>query len=116
MVAGLDPVEALVPFAATGAASVERFAGRGWSTQEWAAARDRLAARGLVDEDGTATEAGRELRRRVEQDTDRLAAGPWQALGPDGAERLSTLLGDYWMAVLASGLLPSETTLGIGKV
>ncbi|GAB2763432.1 hypothetical protein GCM10027072_72590 [Streptomyces bullii] len=52
----------------------------------------------------------------MEEDTDRLAAGPWQALGPDGTARLAELLGDYWVAVLASGLLPSETTLGIEKV
>lgn len=116
LMAGLDPVEALVSFAAIGAASVERFVSRGWSPEQWTAARDRLAARGLVDADGKATEAGRALRLRVEQHTDQLAAGPWQFLGPVGADRLAELLGDFWVAVLASGLLPSETTLGIGKV
>ncbi|WDV52255.1 hypothetical protein PV963_18685 [Streptomyces coeruleorubidus] len=116
LVAGLDPVEALVSFAAIGAASVERFESRGWSSEEWAAARDRLAGRGLVDTDGGATEAGRALRDRVERHTDQLAAGPWQLLGPDGVDRLAGLLGDFWVAVLASGLLPQETTLGIGKV
>ncbi|MFF3504125.1 hypothetical protein [Streptomyces sp. NPDC003247] len=115
LTAGLDPAEALVSFAATGAASVERFAGRGWTAEEWAAARERLRVRGLVDADGVATEAGRDLRRRVEQDTDRLALTPWQAIGAEDAERLAVLLGDYWVAVLASGLLPSESTLGIGK-
>ncbi|MEU4465790.1 hypothetical protein AB0G20_19090 [Streptomyces sp. NPDC024017] len=116
LMAGLDPVEALVSFAAIGAASVERFESRGWSPEQWTAARDRLAARGLVDADGKATEAGRALRLRVEQHTDQLATGPWQFLGPVGADRLAELLGDFWVAVLASGLLPSETTLGIGKV
>ncbi|AXE86458.1 hypothetical protein [Streptomyces sp. Go-475] len=116
LLAGLDPVESLVSFAAIGAASVERFESRGWSPGEWAAARDRLTARGLVEVDGTATEAGRALRHRVERHTDQLAAGPWQSLGPDGVDRLTGLLGDYWVAVLGSGLLPSETTLGIGKV
>ncbi|MFF4353180.1 hypothetical protein [Streptomyces sp. NPDC001530] len=116
LVAGLDPVESLVSFAAIGAASVERFESRGWSAEEWTAARERLAARGLVDEDGTATEAGRELRRQVEAHTDELAAAPWRALGPDTTARLADLLGEFWVAVLSSGLLPSETTLGIGKV
>jgi hypothetical protein len=116
LVEGLDPVESLVSFAAIGAASVERFESRGWSPREWAAARDRLAARGLVDEDGIATEAGRGLRRRVEDHTDRLAAAPWRSLGPDAVSRLADLLGEFWVAVLGSGLLPSETTLGIGKV
>ncbi|MFJ2928323.1 hypothetical protein ACIPIU_25350 [Streptomyces massasporeus] len=116
LTAGLDPVESLVSFAAIGAASVERFESRGWSPQEWAAAHGRLTARGLVGVDGAATEAGRALRRSVEQRTDQLAAGPWQSLGPADTDRLAELLGDFWVAVLASGLLPSETTLGIGKV
>lgn len=115
LTAGLDPVESLVSFAAIGAASVERFESRGWSPQEWTAARGRLTARGLVGVDGAATEAGRALRRSVEQRTDQLAAGPWHSLGPAGTDRLAGLLGDFWVAVLASGLLPSETTLGIAR-
>ncbi|KUO18947.1 SCO6745 family protein [Streptomyces dysideae] len=115
LVAGLDPVESLVSFAATGAASVERFESRGWSAGEWTAARDCLAARGLVDDDGTATEAGRARRRTVEEDTDRLAAQPWQSLAAAEVDRLVELLGEFWVAVLSSGLLPPVTTLGIGK-
>ncbi|MFF4050544.1 hypothetical protein ACFYZ5_28285 [Streptomyces chartreusis] len=116
MVAGLDPVEALVSFAAIGAASVERFESRGWRAEEWESARDRLTARGLVDADGAATDAGRELRGTVEGHTDQLAAAPWQALTAAEIDRLVELLGEFWVAVLSSGLLPSETTLGIGKV
>jgi hypothetical protein len=116
LVARLDPVEALVSFAAIGAASVERFESRGWSPEEWAAARERLTVRELVDADGTATEAGRGLRHGIEQRTDLLAVAPWQSLGPAGTDRLAELLGDYWVAVLSSGLLPTESTLGIGKV
>ncbi|WP_432041560.1 SCO6745 family protein [Streptomyces cadmiisoli] len=116
LVAGLDPVESLVSFAAIGAAPVERFSSRGWSEREWAAARERLTARGLVDRDGTATEAGRALRRSVERHTDQLAVAPWRSLGPQAGDRLAELLGDYWVAVIGSGILPSETTLGIGKV
>ncbi|MFE7890713.1 hypothetical protein [Streptomyces sp. NPDC057412] len=116
MVAGLDPVESLVSFAAIGAASVERFESRGWSPEEWGAARERLEARGLVGADGVATDAGRALRRSVEEDTDRLAAAPWRALTATEVDRLVELLGGFWVAVLSSGLLPSETTLGIGKV
>lgn len=86
------------------------------SAGEWSAACGRLAARGLVDEGGEATEAGRDLRRSVERHTDQLAAAPWRFLGPDGTGRLADLLGEFWVAVLSSGLLPSETTLGIGKV
>ncbi|MFI8370468.1 hypothetical protein [Streptomyces sp. NPDC085466] len=116
LTAGLDPVEALVSFAAVGAAPEGVFASRGWSGEEWAAARERLAARGLVDADGAATPAGRELRAEVERRTDELAAAPWAALGPDSAGRLAELLGGPWLAAIGSGLLPSENTLGIGKI
>ncbi|MDF6042904.1 hypothetical protein LRD69_12195 [Streptomyces sp. JH14] len=114
--AGLDPVESLVSFAGIGAARPEVFASRGWSGKEWDAARERLAGRGLLEEDGTATEAGRALRAEVERRTDERAAAPWRALGEGERERLVELLGPLWVAALGSGLLPSETTLGIGKV
>ncbi|MFG1824937.1 hypothetical protein ACGFIJ_20835 [Microbispora bryophytorum] len=114
--AGLDACEALVSFAAVGAAPVENFAGRGWSDEEWSAARDRLAARGLIDDEGTATPAGRALRDQVERMTDELAAGPWRALGEAGAERLAELNRPLLGAVFESGLLPAITTLGIGRI
>ncbi|MEU8668817.1 hypothetical protein AB0C71_18195 [Streptomyces anulatus] len=114
--AGLDPVESLVSFAAVGAAPAEVFASRGWSAEEWGAARRRLQERGLLAADGTATDAGRELRAKVELRTDEEAAAPWRALGEPGRERLAELLGEPWLEVIGSGLLPAENTLGIGKV
>ncbi|GGX22500.1 SCO6745 family protein [Streptomyces chryseus] len=116
LTAGLDPVEALVSFAGIGAASAQTFRSRGWSDEEWTAARERLVARGLLDAGGAATGAGRALRAEVERVTDELAAAPWRALGPEGTARLGELLGPLWVEVLGSGLLPSENTLGIGKV
>ncbi|GAA2738809.1 SCO6745 family protein [Actinocorallia aurantiaca] len=116
LVAGLDPVEALVSFASIDAAPAEVFASRDWSESEWAAARERLAARGLLDADGRATDAGRALRAEVERRTDELAAAPWQALGDEGTARLAELLGPLWLEALGAGLLPRVNTLGIGKV
>ncbi|MFD9218807.1 hypothetical protein ACFWDI_01950 [Streptomyces sp. NPDC060064] len=116
LTAGLDPVEALVSFAGIGAAPVETFTSRGWSEEEWSAARERLVARGLLDADGAATEAGRELRAEVERRTDELAAAPWAALADEDRDRLVELLGPLWVEVLGTGLLPGVTTLGIGKV
>ena len=114
--AGLDGCEALVSFAAVGAAPVANFAGRGWTDEEWAAARQRLAYRGLVDADGTATDAGRALRDRVERHTDDLAAAPWRALGDAGAERLAELNRPLLGALFTAGILPATSTLGIGAV
>ncbi|MEU3918430.1 hypothetical protein [Streptomyces sp. NPDC029004] len=115
LTAGLDPVESLVSFAAVGAASEKTFRSRGWSEEEWEAARERLVARGLLDADGV-TGAGRALRAEVERHTDELAAAPWAALGDEGRDRLADLLGPFWVEVLGTGMMPGETTLGIGKV
>ncbi|HEV2374770.1 MAG TPA: hypothetical protein VGS19_21730 [Streptosporangiaceae bacterium] len=114
--AELDPCEALVSFAAIGAAPEEVFASRGWSTQEWSAARDRLASRGWVDAAGKATEQGRDGRNEVEWRTDRLADAPWLALGPGRAQRLTELTGPLLGAAFESGLLPTQSTLGIATV
>ncbi|MFC4007021.1 hypothetical protein ACFOY2_07305 [Nonomuraea purpurea] len=114
--AGLDPCESLVSFAAVGAAPVANFAGRGWSDQEWAAARERLAARGLVDSEGRATDEGRALRDQVERMTDELAAQPWRLLGEERSERLAQLNSPFLGAVFEAGLLPMTSTLGIATV
>lgn len=114
--ADLDPAESLVSFAGVGAARPEVFGSREWGADEWTAARGRLEERGLLRSDGLVTEAGRALRAEVERRTDEEAAGPWAALGEEGRARLVELLGPLWVAVLGAGLLPTETTLGIGKV
>jgi len=115
-VAGLDPCEALVSFAAIGAAPEEVFASRGWSAAEWSAARDRLADRGWIDAAGKATERGQQGRDEIEWRTDRLADAPWRALGPACAQRLAELTGPVLGAAFESGLLPLQSTLGIAAV
>ena len=114
--AGLDPCEALVSFAAIGAAPPDAFASRGWSAQEWRAASDRLVSRGWLDAAGQATGRGRDGRDEVEWRTDRLADGPWQALGPGRAQRLAELVAPLLGAAFESGLLPAQSTLGIAAV
>ena len=111
--AGLDPCESLVSLAAIGGAPRETFASRGWTDDEWAAATERLASRGWVDADGVATERGREGRDEVEWRTDRLADGPWRALGPRRAARLAELMQPVLGAALSTGLFPAANTLGI---
>lgn len=110
---GLDPVESLVSFAAVGAAPVEVFASRGWSPEQWAAARDRLAERGWVDAAGEATEAGHAGRAEVERRTDELAAGPYRSLGPAAVGRLAQLTVPITTTIVRSGLLPATSTLGV---
>jgi hypothetical protein len=114
LTAGLDGAEALVSFAAVGAAPVEVFASRQWSDEEWAAARARLVQRGWLEAEGTATAVGKEGRDAVEKLTDQLAAAPWRAIGPR-AGRLAQLAGPVTMTIVQSGLLPARSTLGIGR-
>jgi len=114
MVAGLDPCEALVSFAALGHTPNEVFASRGWSDAEWAAASRRLQERGWLDEHGNATDVGRAGRREVELHTDHLASQPWETLGAAGAARLVELVSPVFGAVLQSGILPATSTLAVG--
>jgi len=115
LTAGLDPTEALVSFAAVGAAPVEVFASRGWSESEWAAAQDRLVERGWMNADGTATDEGEAGRAEVERITDELAAPAYRALGAESVGRLAQLVMPITMAVVGSGLLPMQSTLGMAK-
>ncbi|MEV5538563.1 hypothetical protein AB0L13_17035 [Saccharopolyspora shandongensis] len=112
--AGLDPVEALVSFASVGAAPAEVFASRGWSDEQWSAARERLLSRDLVDAEGTATGSGRRLRAEVERRTDELAAGPWRELGEASAGALAELVEPVFGRAIGSGVLPARSTLGVG--
>lgn len=91
--ADLDPCETLVLFAAKrGLEPSYLRAARSWPEPDWHAANDRLAGRGLVTDDGRATEAGTELHDQVEQRTDQAAAAPWRALGRDGTARFDELI------------------------
>ncbi|HYH29667.1 MAG TPA: hypothetical protein VD903_04715 [Pseudonocardia sp.] len=106
--AGLSGPEALVSFTATGRGFVREFAqeSRGWSAPEWDAAERSLAERGLLDDAGVLTPDGAALRERIEADTDRLGAEPWNRLGADGTARLGELGRGLVRALLAAGCFP----------
>ena len=65
---------------------------RGWTDDEWDAARASLRERGWLDEDGRATASGEAHHQEIEDATDRAALAPWRALGPERTERLAELL------------------------
>jgi GNAT superfamily N-acetyltransferase len=91
--AELSGCEALVLHAASGEVPRSALQGtRAWSDDEWAAAVEALAGRGLVDADGAFTEAGRTLRERIEDRTDHLARQPLEAIGEPGAAELRELV------------------------
>ncbi len=86
---------------------------RGWTQDEWSGAVARLAGRGLLDEEGIATEAGRALVEQVERATDRLAARPLARLGDAAASRLVELLEPIARAITTSGALPFPNPIGL---
>ena len=111
--AGLDGLAAHVTFAATGAVPRARLQGaRGWTDEEWSAAEERLTASGWLH-DGRLTDEGARRRAEVEAATDRLAAEPWVALGPDAVHRLLDLLGPLAAQVVASGAVPFPNPIGV---
>jgi hypothetical protein len=97
-----DPVGSIQPY-------------RGWSAQDWDDAAERLRKRRLLDAQGHLTAAGRELRDRIEADTDRLAATAATALSGAGLERLLVLLRPL-LARLAEGVIPYPNPMGVPRL
>ena len=110
---GIGPCESQVLVVAIGRSTPAILrAARKWSEQEWAEAVDALAARGLVTADGTATDAGRELRQEIERRTDELAMRPYEALGEKRTEELLDELHAAAAQVVAAGGVPEPNPIG----
>lgn len=108
--AGLDPVETLAWRVAVDM-SPQNLLGRGWSEEQWRAARERLTQRGWLTPDGAATDHGRTGFQAIEDATDRAAEHPWRALGPDGTDRLRELLEP--MARACHTVIPAGSPIGL---
>jgi hypothetical protein len=87
---------------------------RGWSAEDWATAAEGLRSRGLLDGEGRLTASGTALRRRIEEDTDRLAAAPVESLGGD-LERLLELAEPLSRAVIDAGVVPVPNPMGVSR-
>jgi hypothetical protein len=85
---------------------------RGWHDDAWDAATDALTGRRWLDEDGLTAE-GLAIIAAVEADTDRLALGPWLALGDVGCDRLAALLAPLRRQIVAAGEWPSGNPIGV---
>jgi hypothetical protein len=108
---GLSGVEALVMHGASGDEPPALLrSSRAWPKTGWAAAVDHLRDRGLLDDDGHLTEAGRTHRKLVEDRTDVLATGAYEALGEDDAEQLVQGGRRFSRMVIDAGLLPVQST------
>jgi hypothetical protein len=108
--ADLNGLEALITHTATGRGFTlpAAQATRGWSQEEWAAESAALVERGLLDDDGGLTPHGKDLRGRVEAETDVLGADPWLLLGQERTERVIELGKGFARLLVAGGAFPRE--------
>jgi hypothetical protein len=106
---GLSGIEALVTHTATGRGFAPEFArrSRGYQPEEWDRAVAGLVSRGLMAGDGTLTEAGQALRAQVEDETDRLAAPPWQQLGEERTAEVVQIGQELTRIVVAAEVFPA---------
>lgn len=110
LTAGVGGLDALVTHTATRRGFTEQAAKvtRGWSDEQWAAARARLRQRGLLDAEGGLTEAGMAHRQTIEDATDDLAAEPWLNLGVESTLRLLDLGKALSRQLVRAGAFSSE--------
>ncbi|WP_224402063.1 hypothetical protein [Pseudonocardia sp. ICBG1034] len=86
---------------------------RGFGPDAWAAGAEDLRARGWVDATGALTAAGADEHDEIERLTDRAAARPWAALGPERTAELAALLAPMATTVLAAGDVPVHGPVGL---
>jgi hypothetical protein len=88
---------------------------RQYDDDEWLWCTGRLAARGVIDDAGALTDAGIELKQSIEDTTDRLSLGAFDALDDDELETLFRTLTPITRAVIAGGDLPAATPMGLRR-
>ncbi len=88
---------------------------RDYDDQLWNHYCDRLGRRGLLDGDGRLTEAGRELKQRIEDATDRIALTALDPLDDTEVEALFQALTPITRKVVAAGDVPVETPMGLSR-
>ncbi|HEX4906881.1 MAG TPA: hypothetical protein VFU93_15625 [Acidimicrobiales bacterium] len=97
---GMSGLDALVCHAASGDVPADTLrTTRAYSEDEWAAGVESLARRGIVNADGSFTDAGRQARDEVERLTDERSVAPYDAIGEDGCDRLRSLARPFSKAI-----------------
>jgi hypothetical protein len=113
---GVPGRESNVLHAAAGAVPQEMMMrARDYDQEQWGHYCDRLARRGLLDDDGGLTDAGADLKQRIEETTDRLALSALDGLDDDEVEKLFGALTPITRKVVAAGELPAATPMGLGR-
>ena len=111
---GLDGCEANVSLVGVGSAPRETVQpSRGWTDEEWSAARQRLVDRGWLDDAGMLTERGLAGRQALEERTNELAMPPWRHLGDAPLARLIELARSLSGLIVEQGGVPIPNPMGL---
>jgi hypothetical protein len=114
--AGVTGRECNVLHAAAGAIQRDYIARtRDYDDEEWRLREQQLAARGLLDGDGSLTAAGRELKDHVESTTDALSLSVLDTLSDDEVETLFQTLTPITRTVVAAGDVPAMTPMALRR-
>jgi len=114
--AGLTGLEAHLTLVGAGTITREVLQGaRGFTDEEWELAADSLAGRGLLRQDLTLSDEGTELRRWIEDTTDKAAIAPWATLGDEGCDEVTTLLTGVSRSISRAGVIPVLNPMGLPK-
>jgi hypothetical protein len=88
---------------------------RDYDDTEWRHHEQRLAERDLLNDDGSLTAAGRELKDHVEASTDALGLSALEALSDDEAEALFQALTPITRAVVEGGDVLAVTPMSLRR-
>jgi hypothetical protein len=113
---GLRGLDAGVTHVATGVTQREMLQkSRGWTDDEWDASVRRLQDGGYLTIDGRLTGHGEELRRELEETTDRLAAGPVEQVGRRGIEKIIELATPLARRIIDDSIVPVPNPIGVPR-
>ncbi|WP_410654658.1 SCO6745 family protein [Amycolatopsis sp. lyj-112] len=111
--AGLRGLDTTLTHIGTGAVTREVIQiNRGWSDDDWDESVARLRDRGILDGDLKLTDTGIVLRHHIEAETDRLATGPIEALGDEGAAEVLRLAVPLSRHIFDTGAIPLPNPMG----
>ncbi|MGA8544947.1 MAG: hypothetical protein WB785_06800 [Mycobacterium sp.] len=88
---------------------------RDYDNASWRRHEEQLAERGLLNDDGSITAAGRELKDHIESTTDALSLSVLDALTDDEVEALFQALTPITRTVIAAGDLPATTPMNLRR-
>ncbi|WIM87477.1 hypothetical protein PT015_21980 [Candidatus Mycobacterium wuenschmannii] len=114
--AGVTGRECNVLHSASGAIPRDYIAStRDYDDEEWQSQERSLAARGLLADDGSLTDAGRALKDHLETRTDELALAVLDVLSDDEVETLFRVLTPITRIVVEAGDVPAMTPMALRR-